>query len=166
MRSVFFSLCLSLPLAASILIAHGGELRTGAAALDGGTADAPGVRRHIKPSDLPSAVATDPETSTGTSIRVVARPEGALPAVPKGFAVQIFASGFTQPRTLRIAPNGDVFLSESGTGRVLVFRADSDSTSAEPEVFVENLDRPYPDKTPQEIRKFEKSHGRGGAWGG
>ena len=58
-----------------------------------------------------------------SNVKVVERPQGALPKVPDGFAVQVFASGFKQPRTLRVAPNGDVFLSESGTGRVLVFRA-------------------------------------------
>ncbi|HET9265675.1 MAG TPA: hypothetical protein VFO14_21670 [Vicinamibacterales bacterium] len=47
---------------------------------------------------------------------MVEAPKGALPKLPDGFAVQVFASGFEMPRTLRIAPNGDVFLSESGTG--------------------------------------------------
>jgi glucose/arabinose dehydrogenase len=75
---------------------------------------------------------------------VVEPPQGALPKVPDGFTVQVFASGFKQPRTLRIAPNGDIFLSESGSGRVLVFRADAaGSAPAKPEVFAENLDRPY-----------------------
>jgi hypothetical protein len=37
--------------------------------------------------------------------------------------VQVFASGFRQPRSLRLAPNGGIFLSESGTGRVLMFPA-------------------------------------------
>jgi glucose/arabinose dehydrogenase len=55
----------------------------------------------------------------------------------------VFASGFKQPRTLRIAPNGDIFLSESGAGRVLVFRANAGGAPAKPEVFAERLDRPY-----------------------
>jgi glucose/arabinose dehydrogenase len=63
--------------------------------------------------------------------------------VPEGFTVQVFATGFKQPRTLRVAPNGDVFLSESGTGRVLVFREGAGGTPAKPEVFAEKLDRPY-----------------------
>src|SRR5690606_34763752 len=52
-------------------------------------------------------------------------------------------TGFKMPRTLRVAPNGDVFLSESGAGRVLVFRANAGGNEAKPEVFAENLDRPY-----------------------
>jgi glucose/arabinose dehydrogenase len=106
--------------------------------------DAPGVKHHIKPSDLPAApTATAPEASVGTNIKMVPAPQGALPKVPDGFAVSVFASGFKQPRTLRVAPNGDVYLSESGTGRVLVFRASAKGISSTPDVFAENLEKPY-----------------------
>jgi glucose/arabinose dehydrogenase len=134
-----------------------GEVRTGAAAATDWTADAPGVRRHIKPSDLPAPpAATDAEASVGKAVTVTEPPQGALPKVPDGFAVQVFASGFKQPRTLRVAPNGDIFLSESGTGRVLMFRADAGGAPAKPAVFAENLDRPsgsafYPPADPQYV---------------
>ncbi len=144
--STFSTLLLNLPLIflTSVASAQTGEVRTGAAALDAWKADAPGVRRHIKPSDLPAPpIGTEPEKSVGKNVKVVNPPQGALPKVPDGFAVQVFASGFKQPRTLRVAPNGDIFLSESGTGRVLVFRAIAGGTPAKPEVFAENLDRPY-----------------------
>jgi glucose/arabinose dehydrogenase len=143
MRVAMYWTYLSLVFAASLASAQTGEVRTGAAALDSWKADASGVRRHIKPSDLPAPAATDPETSKGVNVKVVERPEGALPNVPDGFAVQVFAGGFKQPRTLRVAPNGDIFLSESGAGRVLVFRAGAGGPAAKPEVFAENLDRPY-----------------------
>lgn len=121
-----------------------GDVRTGAAAFDDWRADAPGVRRHIRPSDLPApTAAADPEAPIASNAKVIEPPQGALPKVPDGFAVQVFASGFKQPRTLRVAPNGDIFLSESGRGRVLVFRASAGGAPAEPEVFAENLDRPY-----------------------
>jgi hypothetical protein len=58
-------------------------------------------------------------------------------------AVSVFASGLNQPRRLRVAPNGDVFVSESGAGRVLVFQAGDTGASAQPGVFAANLDRPY-----------------------
>lgn len=74
---------------------------------------------------------------------IVPRPKDALPKVPDGFTVEVFASGFKMPRTLRVAPNGDVFLSETGAGRVLVFRAGSAGANAKPEVFAQNLERPY-----------------------
>jgi glucose/arabinose dehydrogenase len=121
------------------------NVRTGTAAIgDDWRSDAPGVRRHIEVSDLPRPPPPppDPEQSIAKNAEVVARPEGALPKVPDGFAVQVFASGLEQPRTLRVAPNGDVFLSESGTGRVLVFKA-SAAAAAAPEVFAEGLEKPY-----------------------
>ena len=86
---------------------------------------------------------TEPEKSVGKTVTVDEPPQGALPKVPDGFAVQVFATGFKQPRTLRVAPTGDIFLSESGTGRVLVFRAGASGAPAKPELFAENLDRPY-----------------------
>lgn len=143
MRSTLFAHA-PLIVLASLASAETAEVRTGSAALAGWTVDAPGVRRHIRPSDLPApATGLDPEAGRGSPAKVVEPPPGARPKVPDGFAVQVFASGFKQPRTLRIAPNGDIFLSESGRGRVLVFRAGASGTDATPEVFAENLDRPY-----------------------
>lgn len=134
----------ALAFAVWLVSAQAAEVRTGSAALDGWNSDAPGVARHIKPSDLPApptVAAADAEKGSGVPVKLVPRPPDALPKVPDGFSVAVFASGFKQPRTIRVAPNGDVFLSESGAGRVLVFRAgDAD---AKPEVFAEGLDRPY-----------------------
>jgi glucose/arabinose dehydrogenase len=134
----------ALVILASLASAQTGELRTGAAALADWTADAPGVRRHIKTSDLPEpATGQDAETSIAKPAKVVKRPPGAVPKVPAGFSVQVFATGFDKPRTLRVAPNGDIFMSESDAGRVLVFRASASGAPAKPEVFAEKLDRPY-----------------------
>ena len=38
---------------------------------------------------------------------------GAMPTVPVGFQVNVFASGLSNPRWMAVAPNGDVFLAES-----------------------------------------------------
>jgi glucose/arabinose dehydrogenase len=35
--------------------------------------------------------------------------------VPPGFQVSLFASGLESPRLIRVAPNGDVFVAESGS---------------------------------------------------
>jgi len=122
----------------------------GADAVDGpdGEAenDAPGMRHHIRPEDLPAPVNTgDPEAPDfEQQPTIVPRPAGVMPAVPDGFAVEEFATGFNQPRVMRIAPNGDIFLAESGSGRVLTFAADSaGNLPATPEVFAEGLDRPF-----------------------
>ncbi len=45
--------------------------------------------------------------------------------VPPGFAVNRFAQGLSHARSMRIAPNGDVFLAQSGAGRITLLR-DSD----------------------------------------
>src|SRR6476620_652282 len=114
--SILPTVIFSLPLLcyASSASAQSSDVRTGAAALgDAWKTDAPGIRRHIRPSDLPSAPAsTDPEKSVGSNVKVIDPPQGALPKVPDGFAVEVFASGLKQPRTLRVAPNGDIFVSE------------------------------------------------------
>ena len=145
--STLLALLISLPLVClvSFSSAQTSQVRTGADALTGWKADGPGVRRHIRPSDVPEPVTgKDPEMSVGSNAKVVAPPPGAVPKVPDGFVVQVFATGFKQPRILRVAPNGDIFLAESGTGRVLVFRGSSGGGApAKPEVFAENLDRPY-----------------------
>jgi glucose/arabinose dehydrogenase len=129
----------------SLSSAQSGQVRTGAAAFDDWKADAPGVRRHISPADVPSPVTgKDPEGSIASTAKVVAPPAGGVPKVPDGFTVEVFATGLKQPRRLRVAPNGDIFLSESGTGRVLVFKENSAAGGpAKPEVFAEKLDRPY-----------------------
>jgi glucose/arabinose dehydrogenase len=76
--------------------------------------------------------------------KVVDAPQGTMPDVPEGFAVQVLASGLNEPRVIRIAPNGDIFVAESGSGRVLVFPADSArGEAATPEVFAENLEQPF-----------------------
>ena len=243
MRLSTFAASLSLLFATSVTCAQSSDVLTGAKALSGWKSDAPGVQRHIKTSDLPTPTATEPEKVSGSPVKLVERPKDTLPKVPDGFTVEVFASGFKQPRTLRVAPNGDVFLSESGSGRVLLFRESARNLPKLPEVFAENLEKPYgiafypaanpqfvyvaaanqvvrypyrdgatkaagapevivgniptkrhwtrdlvlsrdgkrfflsigsasnlgvagmPEMTPEKIREFEKTHGRGAAWG-
>jgi glucose/arabinose dehydrogenase len=132
---------------ASLASLHAQEVRTGAAAFGTWETDAPGVARHIRPADLPppSLTHNDPEEPDFRNMaKVVPAPDGKMPAVPKGFAVQVFATGLNQPRVLRIAPNGDLFVAESGSGRVLVFPAGvARGGAAKPEVFSEGLQKPF-----------------------
>jgi glucose/arabinose dehydrogenase len=52
-----------------------------------------------------------------------ARPEGAIPKAPAGFLVNIFVdSGLRVPRQIRRAPNGDIFVADTGAGTVRIFR--------------------------------------------
>jgi glucose/arabinose dehydrogenase len=138
----------SLPLAIVwVASVYGQEVRTGGAAFGTWEVDAPGLGRHIRPTDLPAPSLTqnDPEAPDFENMaKVVAAPEGKMPAVPQGFRVQTFATGLNQPRVLRIAPNGELFVAESGSGRVLVFPVDAAGDGlAKPEVFTEGLQKPF-----------------------
>ena len=62
---------------------------------------------------------------------IVAWPTGIGPQVPPGFHVSVFADGFVVPRWLAVAPNGDVWVSDSAAGQVIVFHGVSARGSAE-----------------------------------
>jgi glucose/arabinose dehydrogenase len=101
----------------------------------------PGTTRKITVSDLPQPFATN---SAQNGPRVVARPENVFPVAPAGFKVELFASGLDNPRLLRTAPDGDVFLAESESGRIRVFRGmTSDGKPEESAIFASGLERPY-----------------------
>jgi glucose/arabinose dehydrogenase len=75
---------------------------------------------------------------------VVAPPANFRPAVPPGFQVSVFASGFTEPRWLAVAPNGDVFVADSAIGEVLVLRDPRHQGVGESrEVFADHLNLPF-----------------------
>jgi glucose/arabinose dehydrogenase len=120
---------------------YGEEIRTGPAAFADWKNDAPGVRRMITAKDLqpPKQGTKAEEADFRNRSNVVAPPAGALPKVPAGFAVEVFAKGLNKPRTIRTAPNGDVFVAESEGGRVLVFK---NGTNRQ-EIFAEGLQKPY-----------------------
>ena len=102
--------------------------------------DAPGVRRLIRPSDLPPPVA--PQGSA--SPRVVPRPEGAQPAAPPGFAVELYARGLSGPRTLRFAPHGDLFVAESRADRISLLRRNAgDAPNPQRAIVASGLDGPF-----------------------
>jgi glucose/arabinose dehydrogenase len=103
--------------------------------------DKPGTIRLISPQDLPRPGAT-PSASKGA--RVVPRPAGASLQVPPGFKIDLFAEGLGGPRTLRVAPNGDIFVAESDSGRIRVLRAaDGASKPSVNDVFATGLDYPF-----------------------
>jgi len=49
----------------------------------------------------------------------------------------------TQPRVIKVAPNGDVFVADSDAGKIDVFRMADDGKVASKEVFATGLDQPY-----------------------
>jgi glucose/arabinose dehydrogenase len=101
----------------------------------------PGTTRKITVNDLPQPFAT---MSAENGPSVVARPENVFPVAPAGFKVELFASGLDNPRLLRTAPDGDVFLAESEAGRIRVFRGmTSDGKPEQSAIFAGGLTRPY-----------------------
>src|ERR1700750_2458496 len=73
------------------------------------TADTQLQHHEIRVEDLPPAYATP---SAGNPPTVVAQPASAALHLPPGFSIDVWASGFTDPRTMLLAPNGDVLLAE------------------------------------------------------
>lgn len=75
---------------------------------------------------------------------VVQPPANFEPQVPAGFKVSVFARGFTQPRWLAVAPNGDVFVADSAAGTVLVLHdPDQNGSAASRDIFVDHLNQPF-----------------------
>ena len=124
---------------------------SGHAAFGDWRADMPGLWRRIVPADLPPPGATP---SVGEPPETASRPPGALPQVPPGFAVNLFADGLRAPRLLRTAPNGDIFAVESEAGRIRLFRPGPDGAAGKAQVFAVGLVRPfglalYPESDPR-----------------
>jgi glucose/arabinose dehydrogenase/cytochrome c2 len=114
--------------------------------------DAPGRVHKIDVAKLPAPFDTP---SANNFPKFVAKPADASIKLPAGFKVDTFATGLQGPRTMRVAPNGDIFVSESFSGRVKVLRPSKDGTQAETvETFAQGLLQPfgiefYPAKSPK-----------------
>jgi glucose/arabinose dehydrogenase len=101
----------------------------------------PGTVRKITVADLPQPYATQ---SSDNGPKLVARPENAWPVALPGFKVGLYAGALDNPRTLRTAPNGDIFLTESDPGRIRVYRGlTSDGKPEQSAVFASGLKHPY-----------------------
>jgi glucose/arabinose dehydrogenase/mono/diheme cytochrome c family protein len=101
----------------------------------------PGTFRHIKLQDLPAPYATDSATNGPT---VVPRPADAWPKAPDGFKVGLYATGLNNPRLMRTAPNGDIFLAETSAGNIKVFRGmTKDGKPEQVYVFATGLNTPF-----------------------
>jgi len=118
-----------------------GRRSVGTAAFGDWREDVPGLWRRITADDLPAPLATEPKAFRSV---LVQRPVGALLRTLDGFTAEVFASGLSGPRVLKIAPNGDIFVAESDGGRVRAFRlAKGEFKPAQSEIFAADLERPY-----------------------
>jgi len=103
--------------------------------------ESPGIRRHLTWADLPAPA---PEQSVDNGPTVAPRPATAWPIAPKGFKVDLYATGLDNPRLIRTAPNGDLFLAESQPGIIKVFRGvDADGKAKEVADFATGLNLPF-----------------------
>jgi glucose/arabinose dehydrogenase len=149
-------------------------LLTGQAAFTDWSRQAPGIRHKIIVGDLP---APHPEESAQNQPRVIPRPADAWPIAPPGFKVTLYAGGdngplqraqatehmaraagtFTEPRYIMTAPNGDLFLADSGAGIIDVLRGvGPDGRAQQIEHYATGLDHPfgiafYPAENPRYI---------------
>src|SRR5690242_13354646 len=96
---------------------------------------------HGKKPQLPAPYATK---SSANSPSKVSPPPGFLPTVPAGFKVNVFASGFKRPRWLIVAPNGDIFVADTGGGEIVILRDPQGTGGAQSrETFATGLSRPF-----------------------
>jgi glucose/arabinose dehydrogenase len=110
---------------------------TGSAAFASVESEKPGTFRKLTPADLPKPGATP---GVANFARTVPRPEGAMPLPLTGFSVNIFASDLKTPRAMKQAPNGDIFLAETGANQVRVYRGvGADGKPASVSVFAADL---------------------------
>jgi glucose/arabinose dehydrogenase len=96
---------------------------------------------HGQKPDLPQPFATK---SAGNGPDKSQAPPGFLPTVPSGFHINIFAADFKRPRLLTVAPNGDIFLAETGANQVVILRDPKHTGGAQERiVFASGLVRPF-----------------------
>jgi glucose/arabinose dehydrogenase len=114
---------------------------TGTAAFDTFATEKPGTFRKITVADLPKPYATE---GVGNPPHMVPRPANAWPQAPKGFKVELYAENLVEPREIRTAPNGDLFVAESHGDKIDVFRGiTSDGKPEQTSTFVTGLNNPF-----------------------
>ncbi len=128
------------------------QVLTGQDAFTNYSKEQPGVRRHLTVADLPAPYATQ---GVDNGPDMVERPDGAWPQAPAGFKVEMYYTGLDQPRLIRTAPNGDLFVAISYQNKVMVFRGvGADGKPKEVSTFADGLSQPfgiqfYPAKDPK-----------------
>lgn len=101
----------------------------------------PGVFRKITADNLPKPFATE---GVSNGPKVVPKPASAWPKAPPGFKVERYAEGLNYPREIRRAPNGDLFVAETNSGEVKIFRGiTSEGKPEQTSTFASGLRGPF-----------------------
>jgi glucose/arabinose dehydrogenase len=117
------------------------QVRTGQAAFTNYQEEKPGVSREITVSDLPRPFASK---SVDNGAKIVPRPAYMWPQTLPGFKVDQYATDLHNPRLIRMAPNGDMFVAESEAGDIRIFRGiTKDGKPEKSEIFAIGLDMPF-----------------------
>jgi glucose/arabinose dehydrogenase len=139
--SAFLSTAALMVLVAAAPVFAQNKVLTGQAAFTDYTKEQPGVRRHLTVADLP-----EPYASKGVDNGpdMVERPDNVWPQAPAGFKVDMYYTGLDQPRLIRTAPNGDLFVAISYQNKVMVFRGvGADGKAKQVETFADGLSQPF-----------------------
>src|SRR5436309_6674094 len=103
--------------------------------------ETPGRMHKITVNDLPAPGASK---SAVNPPEMSPRPTDAAPKGLPGFQVNQYVSGLDEPRELRAAPNGDVFLAESNKGEIMVYRGiTKDGKAEQTSTFATGLHQPF-----------------------
>jgi glucose/arabinose dehydrogenase len=117
------------------------QVLTGQGAFTDYSKEQPGTRRHLTVADLPVPYASK---GVDNGPELVPRPDDAWPQAPAGFKVDLYYTGLDQPRLIRTAPNGDLFVALSYQNKVMVFRGvGADGKAKEVSTFADNLSQPF-----------------------
>jgi hypothetical protein len=114
--------------------------------------DVPGRVHRVDVAALPAPFDS---ASASNFPKLVDRPANAQLQVPAGFKVDVFAKDVDGARAMKLAPNGDIFLTETRGGFVKVLRPSADGMTAETvTTFAQGLNLPfgiafYPAKSPK-----------------
>ncbi len=145
--------------------AQSGQVVTGQAAFADWNQQQPGIVRKITVADLPAPAL---EEAVDNGPHLIPRPQGAWPIAPPGYKVTLYAGGdyqttpsasstngrppsvpsapstFREPRLLRTAPNGDIFMSDSHGDKIFVMRGvGPDGKARQISTFVTGLNLPF-----------------------
>ena len=103
--------------------------------------DYPGRAHRIDVAALPAPYAS---ASAANFPKLIDKPANAKLQLPPGFKIAVFASDLKGPRSMRVAPNGDILVSETQGGRVSVLRPSADgATAATVTTFAQGLLQPF-----------------------
>ncbi|MGH9717130.1 MAG: PQQ-dependent sugar dehydrogenase [Candidatus Acidiferrales bacterium] len=144
-RSAMFAACAALLFFAA---SHIRSARVHAAAQTGNSSvftdfhgETPGRIHHITVGHLPQPYATKSSVIFSSP---VPRPADVWPQAPDGFKVNLYSTDLKGPRVVVKAPDGDLFVSETNTGKVMVLHGmTADGKAEQASEFASGLRLPF-----------------------